>query len=59
MMTELLSTFVGPGANILVPFAGSGNTLLAAMMCNMKPLGFDLTEGYRDGYLLRIKEIFS
>lgn len=59
LMQEVLTTFAQPGANVLVPFAGSGNTLLASMMCNMKPLGFDLTEGYRDGYLMRVKEIFS
>ena len=59
LMVEVLKTFVGPGANVLVPFAGSGNTLLSAMMCSMKPLGFDLTEGYRDGYLIRVNELFS
>ena len=59
LMVEILKTFGQPGANVLVPFAGSGNTLLSAMMCDMKALGFDLTESYRDGYLIRVKEIYS
>ena len=59
LIVEILNTFAGPGANVLVPFAGSGNTMLSAMMCNMKPLGFDLTESYRDGYMIRVKEIYS
>jgi DNA modification methylase len=59
LMADVLQTFGKPGDNILVPFAGSGNTLLSAMLCDMKPLGFDLSEGYRDGYLIRVNEIFK
>jgi len=59
MISDVLQTFAHPGANVLVPFAGSGNTLLAAMLCDMKGLGFDLTEGYRDGYVIRVQEIFT
>lgn len=59
MIRELLSTFVMPGANVLVPFAGSGATLIAAAQENMIPLGTDLTSGYRDGYILNLKRIFD
>ncbi len=43
LMKDILETFCLPGAKVLVPFAGSGNTLLAAHELMMEPLGFDLS----------------
>lgn len=56
MMQELLTIFCEPGANVLVPFAGSGNTLLAASNLNMTAIGFDLAKEYKDGYTVRVFE---
>lgn len=53
---EVLATFASPGANVLVPFAGSGNTILAANNLHMSAIGFDLTDLYRDTYLLKVYE---
>lgn len=54
LIKELLNVFTFPGANILVPFAGSGNTLIAAAQNNMLPIGFDLTEDYYEGYIINV-----
>lgn len=56
MIQAVLETFAPPNSKVLVPFAGSGATLLAAMKVNMIPLGFDLSKAYRDRYILHIKE---
>jgi len=59
LIRDLLTTFTMPGSNILVPFAGSGATLIAAAQESMTPLGTDLTSGYRDGYLINLKKTFG
>jgi DNA modification methylase len=57
-MSDLLTTFGVEGSRVLVPFAGSGNSLLAASMNKMIPLGFDLTQAYKDSYVLAVDTIF-
>lgn len=54
LMEDILSTFTWEGSRILVPFAGSGNTLVAASNCKMLPIGFDLSKEYRDAYVARV-----
>lgn len=54
LMEELLRTFTWEGSRILVPFAGSGNTLRAAYNLNMFPLGYDLSKEYKDAYTSRV-----
>lgn len=56
MIQDLLSTFSYPGSRIMVPFLGSGNTLLAASNLNFTALGFDLAKEYRDSFILRVEE---
>jgi len=58
MISDVLSTFTYPGANVLVPFAGSGNTMIAAAQQNMIPIGFDLTEEYFESYIIKIHKLF-
>ena len=55
MIQELLCTFAKPRSNVLVPFAGSGNTLLAAANLGMKALGFDLGEEYKNAYVIKVE----
>jgi ParB/RepB/Spo0J family partition protein len=55
LLEELISTF-GPGSNILVPFAGSGATLLAAFRGGHNAVGFDLSKEYKDSYLVRVSK---
>ncbi len=54
MIEEVLKVFAPPAAKVLVPFAGSGNTMLAASNLGMIPIGFDLTDEYKHGYSMRI-----
>ena len=54
LIQDVLSTFGWPGARILVPFLGSGNTLLAASNLKFNGFGFDLTKAYKDGFTLRV-----
>ncbi len=56
LMEEILNTFTEPDSKILVPYAGSGNTILAADNAKMTAFGFDLTKDYKNGFTLRIGE---
>lgn len=56
LMTELLMTFGNPGDQVMVPFLGSGVTLLASHLCQMKAFGTDLTQEFKDGYVVKLKE---
>lgn len=53
LISEILTTFAQPNSNVLVPFAGSGNTLISAVLNNMIPIGFDLTEEYYESYIIK------
>ena len=57
LIQDILSTFGHPTMRVLVPFAGSGNTLLAAHQCGMKPIGYELVKNYRDSYLVRVHKL--
>lgn len=50
LMQKILATFAMPGAKILVPHAGSGNTLFAAANLRMRALGIDISEPYKDRF---------
>lgn len=58
LMADILRTFGKEGDKVLVPFAGSGVTLISAIQNKMVPLGFDLTQSYKDSFVLRVDEIF-
>lgn len=53
LMQEILNTFGVAGDRILVPFLGSGNTLLAAANLGMSAFGYDLTEEYRNDFVIK------
>lgn len=50
MIQDIIQTFMRPNKRILVPFAGSGNTLLAAANLEMPAMGWDLTEKYKQRF---------
>lgn len=54
MMQDILTTFTPTGSRILVPFAGSGNTILAAYKSKMTCVGFDLGKIHKDAYITRL-----
>jgi len=55
MIQEVLKTFGWEGARVLVPFLGSGNTLLAASNLNMTAFGTDLSEEYKNSYIMKVR----
>jgi DNA modification methylase len=54
MIQEVLKTFSAPNNRVLVPFLGSGNTLLAAANYGMHGFGFDLSEEYRNSFMSKV-----
>lgn len=55
---EIYNTFSFESANCLVPFAGSGASLVAAAMCKRKAIGYDLNEEFKGGYIQLVNEVF-
>ena len=54
LMVDILTTFTPEGSRILVPFAGSGNTILAAYQSKMTAIGFDIGQLNKDAYITRL-----
>jgi len=54
MIQDMIQTFCWEGARILVPFVGSGNTILAASNLGMKAFGWDLSQTYKDAYIIKV-----
>ena len=56
LMTDILETFGRPGDSVLVPFAGSGVTLLAAHNLHMHVTGFDIDKdgAYKAAFVSRV-----
>jgi len=56
MIQDVLSTFAMSGMRGLVPFLGSGNSLLAMSNIGITGFGYDLTAEYKDRFTLRVME---
>jgi len=54
LMHEVLSAFAFPNSKVMVPFAGSGNTLLAASRLGMHVVGYDLSEQFYNNFAVRV-----
>lgn len=61
LMKEILETFVVPEKNthILIPFMGSGVTLLAAYQHGVNGHGYDLSGEMRDKFLTRLNNMLE
>jgi site-specific DNA-methyltransferase (adenine-specific) len=59
LIQDILTTFCWEGSRILVPFLGSGKTLLAAETLKMNALGFELSPNFKDGFLLAANELIG
>jgi len=53
---ELLSVFVPAGSQIVSPFLGSGNVILAASNLKMRCFGYDLSKNYKNEFVLRVHQ---
>ena len=58
LIREILKVFVYPGARVIVPFLGSGNTLIACYKEGMVGFGYDLSEKHKRGFLVRVAKEF-
>ena len=56
MIQDVIRTFGTPGGHIMVPFMGSGNSLIAASNLGMTGFGYDLSEEYKNAYLKRVMD---
>lgn len=56
LMEEVIKTFAEPDSKCLVPFAGSGNTLLACNNLDIKSIGYDISEKYQNDFVIRVHE---
>ena len=56
MMADLLDVFVSGGSTVMVPFLGSGNTILACDNKDMIGFGYDLGKEYKDRFVLKVYE---
>lgn len=58
LMTDILDTFGRPRDKVLVPFAGSGVTLLAGYNLHMDVLGFDIDKDntYKPAFMKRVMD---
>lgn len=59
LITDILETFVYPGATIVSPFLGSGNTLIAAYKLGLTGWGYDLTKQYKRSFLVRAANLLD
>ncbi len=59
LMYEILQTFIHPGSRVVVPFAGSGNTLKACWKYKCKGVGFELGQEYKDRFIIDIRRMFT
>lgn len=57
LMLDIIQTFAFGNSRVLVPFAGSGTTLIAAQMLGMHAIGFDLTQEYKDSFDVRVMQM--
>lgn len=57
LMDEIYETFTFPGANVLVPFLGSGVSMYAAFRKGMLPHGFELDKLQKTRYMAWIQQM--
>lgn len=54
LIKDVLETFTLPGSRIMVPFLGSGATLIAAQDAQMTAFGFELNPDYKNAFIARV-----
>ncbi|MFA6043239.1 MAG: DNA methyltransferase, partial [Patescibacteria group bacterium] len=56
LVQDVFRTFCHPQGRVMIPFLGSGNSLLAASNLNLGCFGWDLSDIYKTGFLARVAE---
>jgi site-specific DNA-methyltransferase (adenine-specific) len=55
MIEEVLRTFIPLNSTVMVPFLGSGNTLLACANLGLESFGYDLAREYKDKFTVKVQ----
>jgi len=58
LIEDIITTFVRPGSQIMVPFLGSGKTITAAHKVNVNAFGFEITQSYKNSFIIKVQEEF-
>ena len=56
LMEDILSCLISGQSNVLIPYLGSGATLLACYSLNFQSLGFEATDVYKSKFLLDVEK---
>jgi len=54
LMSDIFSTFTLPDSRIMIPFLGSGNSILAAHNVGCTAFGWDLSQQYKDRFIEKV-----
>lgn len=54
LLSDIYQTFISPGSRIMIPFLGSGNGILAAHNVECSAFGWDLSDEYRNDFIVRV-----
>ncbi|MBU0846417.1 ParB/RepB/Spo0J family partition protein [Patescibacteria group bacterium] len=57
LMEDIISTLCRPMGLVLVPFLGSGNTLIASYNQGKKAIGYDLSQDFKNDFIRRLASI--
>lgn len=57
LMLSIFEIFLPEGSRIVVPFAGGGKSLIAGALHKCSVWGCDLSEEYKKGYVLTVREL--
>lgn len=58
LMQDIFSTFCKGNDMIMSPFLGSGNDILAAANLDLTAFGYDLSQGIKDTYMIKVYESY-
>ena len=56
LMQDIVETFCPTHGRVLVPFLGSGNTLLACTNLMMQSFGYELSDTYKEAFSVKVHE---
>lgn len=56
MIQDVIQTFTEPSGRVIVPCAGSGNTMLACSNLGIFSVGYDIKEKFRNDYVVKVDE---
>jgi DNA modification methylase len=59
LIQDIIKTFSIENAQILVPFAGSGRTMIEAYKLKRTAIGYDLADVYRNAYIEAVEKEFQ